>query len=343
MSTKILKKTTKDSDSIKSTKVTDTEESKLESYANSELLLKNNKNKNPDNTKKIKFKNFINGVVMGAILSSPVAVFLSYSAAYQRNLSDLPIPTYDQREGVVFNCGKFNSLQVDVKAVAQTNKDIYQTTYLLNGITNTGEWYQVGLDYAPTKDNKNFFNLSIDIFSRKGLSEWNGGKDKVNLTLDFSKPVKENDTVRLSLKCERSKIILSGKDLDNGGIATHSYPSKTLNEHFTGTVKNGAFTGVMTEIYHYGSSPQITEVPVLYKYIGQITSINFIETGFVNYAKTSSYLWNSNTDSYELGLTPKSITLKPIFGTANFPTTEEHFKGTSEIITFGNEEAVIGK
>lgn len=342
MSTKTLKKIEKDDNSSKTTKVTDVAESKLESYTNSELLFKNNKNKNPESTKKTKFKNFINGVILGAILSSPAVIFLSYSN-YNRVLRDLPKPTYDQREGVVFNCGKFNSLQVDVKAVAQTNNQIYRTSYLLNGITNTGAWYQVGLDYIPSKDNKNLFNLSIDIFSKKGLSEWNGGKDKVNLTLNFSKPVKENDTVQLSLICEGSKIILSGKDLDNGGSASYSYLLKNSNEHFIGTVKNGAFTGIMTEIYHYGSSPQITEVPVLYKYLGQITSISFIETGFANYSKTSEYMWNSSTDSYELGLTPNSVMFKPIFGADKSSGTEEHFRGTSEIITFGKEETVIGE
>ena len=280
--------------------------------------------------------------MLGAILSSPAVIFLLYSN-YTRTIKDFPNPTYDQREGVIFNSGKFNSLQVDVKAVAQKNKEIYQTFYLLNGITNTGAWYQVGLDYSQTKDNKNFFNLTIDIFSKKGLSEQNGGKDKVNLNLNFSKPVKENDTVRLSLMCEGSKIILSGKDLDNGGTASYSFLSKTSNEHFIGTIKNGAFTGVMTEIYHYGSSPQIIEVPVLYKYIGEITSKFFIETGFVDYSKTSSYVWNSNINLYELGITSNSVLFKPIFGSAKSSSSEEHFKGTSEIITFGNEEAIIGK
>ena len=53
---------------------------------------------------------------------------------------------YDEQLGTTFTQDA-SSLAYTVIAVAQTGTDNYGPAYLLNGLGNTGYWYQVGLSY----------------------------------------------------------------------------------------------------------------------------------------------------------------------------------------------------
>ena len=53
---------------------------------------------------------------------------------------------YDEQIGATFT-QDFTSLAYTVTAIAQTGTDNYGPAYLLNGLGNTGYWYQVGLSY----------------------------------------------------------------------------------------------------------------------------------------------------------------------------------------------------
>ncbi len=54
--------------------------------------------------------------------------------------------TYDQQVFMIFD-QSFSSLSVNVTAVEQTDGNGYGPSYLLNGVTNDGYWYQVGLSW----------------------------------------------------------------------------------------------------------------------------------------------------------------------------------------------------
>jgi hypothetical protein len=53
---------------------------------------------------------------------------------------------YDQQLGMTF-CEDFSSLAYNVTAVDQTDPYGYGPAYLLNGLSNEGYWYQVGISY----------------------------------------------------------------------------------------------------------------------------------------------------------------------------------------------------
>jgi hypothetical protein len=53
---------------------------------------------------------------------------------------------YDQQVFMIFG-QSFNSLSVNVTAVEQSDGNGYGPSYLLNGVTNDGYWYQVGLSW----------------------------------------------------------------------------------------------------------------------------------------------------------------------------------------------------
>ena len=54
--------------------------------------------------------------------------------------------TYDQQVSMIFT-QDFQALSYNVTAVSQTDSSGYGPAYLLNGLSDTGYWYQVGLAY----------------------------------------------------------------------------------------------------------------------------------------------------------------------------------------------------
>lgn len=298
--------------------------SKLEDLIDSEIY-SNNENKKRKSGGNL--KTFLKGALIGVVVSSPLLLYPLISAQKNNN-----IPKYDQQEAVVFSGQKFKSLEVDVSATEQKNKSIDAATYILNGLANNNAWYQVGL--ANTPNNKDKFQLAIDIFSGKSF-DTNSSLDRINLGLDFSKPVKENDTVRLSLIAEGNKVIFSGRDLNTGGTASYTYFSSNPNVEFLGTEKSGIFTGIMTEIYHRGSKPVIESDPIAYKYVGSTLKTNFEEIGFFDcYTKVNLEF---NADIKKMELVPKKcIDFKPVLTDTGYS-----FKSTLETISFKPEEAIM--
>ncbi|MDA4111492.1 MAG: hypothetical protein OK439_03070, partial [Thaumarchaeota archaeon] len=60
--------------------------------------------------------------------------------------SSLPVPNYDEQLGLTFT-ESFSRLSYNVTAVEQQDSYGYGPAYLLNGLTNLGNWYQVGLSW----------------------------------------------------------------------------------------------------------------------------------------------------------------------------------------------------
>ena len=54
------------------------------------------------------------------------------------------LPSYDEQSYISFG-GNFTALEYNVTAIAQNSSGGYGLGYLLNGVSNTGYWYQVGL------------------------------------------------------------------------------------------------------------------------------------------------------------------------------------------------------
>jgi hypothetical protein len=143
------------------------------------------------------------------------------------------------------------SLNYSITAVAQSGTDGYGPAYLLNGLSNTGYWYQVGLAYNWDHNTALGFNLFYEVFDPSGKSiypfgGW-GGIAKLS-------PVIQGDTIVLNLSISDGNVIMQGTDLNTGAQAKEMYsaegatifigsPSSPFKSH-------GFFTGLMTEWYH---------------------------------------------------------------------------------------------
>jgi len=186
------------------------------------------------------------------------------------------IAPYDEQLGMTF-VQNFTALGYNVTAVAQTSGTSGTgPAYLLNGLSNTGYWYQVGLSwnwatffgYSP-----NQFLLSYEVWAPNGTSIYptSGGTGLLNL----SGPINEGDTVLLNLYFRNNTVILLVKDWNTGATASITFPAYGATE-FVGSPNytannNGFFTGLMTEWYGTDSNFPIQQ-QVTYSPYGVITS-----------------------------------------------------------------------
>jgi hypothetical protein len=172
------------------------------------------------------------------------------------------ITMYDEQVGASFT-QNFNSLAYTLTAVAQTGTDGYGPAYLLNGLGNTGYWYQVGLAYDWDANVTSGFQLAYQVFNPSGnvvLPVSGGGGIAA-----FS-PVNAGDTILLSLTFSNGNVIMSGTDQTSGAKSQVSYTAAGAT-YFAGTPSSvassqGFFSGLMTEWYHttpyYGGENKVT-------------------------------------------------------------------------------------
>lgn len=168
-------------------------------------------------------------------------------------LSPLPATTYDEQLGTTFT-QNFASLAYNVTAVPQIDSDGYGPAYLLNGLSNDGYWYQVGLSYNWPYANGGYnpgFNFDYEVFDSAGKSIYptNSGGLK-----PFSGAVNSGDLVLLNLHFNNGFVYMSAKDWNTGAVAQTTYEDNKTSS-FTGSTSspsnvNGFFTGLMTEWWH---------------------------------------------------------------------------------------------
>ena len=172
--------------------------------------------------------------------------------------------SYDEQIGVSFT-QSFTSLAFNVTAIAQSSSSGIGPAYLLNGLSNTGYWYQVGVSYdwgGPTIG----FGMNYEVFNPSGTSIFpaNGGGGLTS----FSGSVNSGNLVLLSLYFNNSTgmVRMYAYDWNTGASASETFSSEGAT-YFQGQSPTQSynplgFTGLMTEWYHvnpyYGSEQQVT-------------------------------------------------------------------------------------
>jgi hypothetical protein len=175
----------------------------------------------------------------------------------------LPAANYDVQIGESFT-QSFTSMTYAVTAVAQTDSDGYGPAYLLNGLSSSSYWYQVGLSYNWPGSNAlgaviNYgFSLNYEVFDSAGNSIFpsSGGGGLAS----FSGPVNQGDSVSLYLYFSNGNVVMSALDHNTGSSASESYTA--YGSSFGGT-NGGFFTGLMTEWWH-SSATYANEMAVTY-------------------------------------------------------------------------------
>jgi hypothetical protein len=207
---------------------------------------------------------------------------LTHRSAIPPSMGAAPDPTsYDEQIGMTFT-QSFTSLAYNVTAVKQSDPTSGTgPAYLLNGLSDQGYWYQVGLswNWNPGNTPGTGFGLNYEVFGPNGDSIFPtngyGGLES------FSGPVNVGDTVLLNLYFSSIYgVVMFAEDYNTGAVASQSYSAEGGSE-FIGLSsntanQNGFFTGLMTEWYH--SSP----------FYGNISPVKYSDPSF---GLTSAWMW----------------------------------------------------
>ena len=173
--------------------------------------------------------------------------------------------TYDQQVSMIFT-QNFQALDYNVTAVAQTDSSGYGPAYLLNGLSDTGYWYQVGLAYnwplASGSAYDSGFHFIWEVFAPNGTTN--------NPVLSrIPDNVNQGDTIQLSLSFVSGNVVMVASDYNTGASSSHSYTAAkgtTLLGASSATTSRTP-TSLMTEWYH--PSPSETSMKqVTYSVIG---------------------------------------------------------------------------
>ncbi|MBX8643094.1 MAG: zinc-ribbon domain-containing protein [Thermoplasmata archaeon] len=216
-------------------------------------------------------------VVLVLIVLSSVSYFLPLfigrSGTVQ--LAKGTAPYYDLQIGEAFQ-SNYYSLAWNVTAVEQNDTFGFGPSYLVNGVSSTGYWYQVGIAWNwPGNVNKTAdtaviyqgFHMVYQVYYPNGTS------DTIGL-IDLSANVNNGNSVQVGMRFSAGDVILSVHDWNTSAGA-----SKTVNaygaSYFAGGIQKAGqgafFTGLMTEWYRVDMN-DFTISPVTYAVDGAPTS-----------------------------------------------------------------------
>ncbi len=202
-----------------------------------------------------------------SVPNSSVSTTVTYNSSAistSSNISIVPHP-YDLQMGLsIVNNNNF--LAYNVTAVKQTDQYGVGPTYLLNGFTDSGYWYQLGVGWNwPTTQGGHLSGFVV------GYEVWHAGKSVYPLNgsgiANFSGPIMPNDTILLKLSILNNTVVMQAKDWNTGANATVTYPAygATIFQGSGDSSPNGApidFSGPMTEGYF--ATQNATEKTVKY-------------------------------------------------------------------------------
>ena len=194
-----------------------------------------------------------NSVILKQINMENITPFNAASSQAASNDANTQL-SYDEQFGLTFT-QDFSSLAYNVTAVQQTYENNWGPAYLLNGLSNQGYWYQVGIawnwPYISSGYNSGF-NFFYEVYSPTGVSIFptnvGGGLQK------FSSQVNQGDSILLSLTFSSGNVVMYAYDWNTHATASETYSSQGAT-YFVGSPTSdansqGFFTGLMTEQYN---------------------------------------------------------------------------------------------
>ncbi|HYB04695.1 MAG TPA: hypothetical protein VED17_09545, partial [Nitrososphaerales archaeon] len=243
--------------------------------------------------------------------------------------SSFPTANYDEQLGFTFT-QNFTGLSYNVTAVEQQDVYGYGPAYLLNGLSNLGYWYQVGLSWDWPLSSGGYasgFGFNYEVFSPNGTSIYPQNAGGLE---NFSGPVNPGDRIELSLSFSSVDVIMQAIDWGTGAIANAVYNSSGAS-YFVGlpdgiSNSKGFFTGLMTEQYHvtiYNGS----ETKVIYSSNANVTSAWMWVDEFN--ANTSALVFLKSTASPTIYANPGKLQYFFFEGATLISNGHEFITGTS--------------
>ncbi len=189
---------------------------------------------------------------------------IAFCALIQITYAEMPPAVYEAQLRVVYSANSTN-IGCTVNTVQQNDSYGYGPSYLLNGFSNKGYWYQIGIALNPrykTTGHSNGFFIVYEVFAPNNKSIYpKNGSGVINASRIF----KPNNTILLKLYFLNSNVIMYAKDLNTSKEVNLSYSAENAT-HFVGFNTSSHslyFTGVMTE-WHYNTLNSNEVKPVVY-------------------------------------------------------------------------------
>ncbi len=144
------------------------------------------------------------------------------------------------------------SMDYYITAISNTDANGYGSAFILNGVTDKGDWFQFGLSYNFSTTTEGFL-VQTAILPKIQPDSENCSAMKMSV---INMPIKitTGDKIELKMYIKGGKVFVAAKNITKGGEqanasfdadgATTFLGDKSLDEH--GTV----FTGLMTESWH---------------------------------------------------------------------------------------------
>ncbi len=158
--------------------------------------------------------------------------------------------TYDQQVSLVF-AQDFNALNYNVTTVPQTDSSGYGPAYLLNGLSDTGYWYQVGLAYNWPLASGNGYDSGLHFIWEVFLPNGTTNNPVLSRIPDN---VNSGDVVGLSLSFSggTDMVTMYAVDYNTGAYSSHTYKAGggTIFAGSSSVSSTRTPTSLMTEWYH---------------------------------------------------------------------------------------------
>lgn len=249
-------------------------------------------------------------------LATTVSSTTSTSTSTTTIINEAAKPIWNEQLGIDFS-QPIVSLAYNVTAVAQSGQEGCGPVYLVNGFSNKGYWYQLGLGYDWGCNLQGFW-MVYQIFPPNDTTGNSGAKG----ALRFSGAVNPGDKVLLTLLPDTNgTLIMRAIDWNTGASAEATYSFENADIFIGSTSYNhGYFTGLMTEwerpVPYYGGEQQ-----VIYSEYGNLHMKGYLFA--FGSGSNSTFTFSNNTSNPSLNATLSSD------GTA-----VRYFNGTS-LITGG--------
>ena len=279
--------------------------------------------------------NPLHAVVSANKLSPNCYLFLNESRTSSQPLhrpdtvytSDSLDPDYDEQLGISFT-QNFISLAYKVTAVEQTGSDGYGPGYLLNGLSDKGYWYQVGLGWDWSLGTG--FMMLYAVFDPSGNVIFPNNNQYLT---HFSGPVNQGDTVLLNLYfSDSNQVVMLANDQNTGAQAYKTYSAEGATD-FIGTPhatanSQGFFTGLMTEWYHTKNPYYGNEQKVVYTVYGSGISSAWMWIDEYNAQNKSQVLFSDCTDSLISYTNPTQLQEFSSHGATEYSNANEFITGS---------------
>ncbi len=201
------------------------------------------------------------------------------------------------------NVKKISSLiGVNPKIFNTSKKLHFGPAIMLNGLTNTGKWYQFGIQEGWPKLEmignryvwvpESHFKPFIEVWNKKG-------KSIIDKEYTFPKNVSKKDIFELQMNIKNNKIEMEIKDMNNNEICFKRSIAEKNVKYFEGSEhinkidqKNDYFTGIMSERYYFLYTKSFLAPKIDFKNIGP-------HAPFVRYSiheNIKNYMWGGENN-----------------------------------------------